>query len=60
LNPVCELSLWAKEELTGIVDELRELIIVVDEEMHHPVEYEYTDPSREEQDPVLLIRQVPD
>jgi hypothetical protein len=44
----------AKEELTGVVDELRELAKVVDKEVHHPVEYEYTDPSREEQDPVLL------
>jgi hypothetical protein len=29
-------------ELTGVVDELRELTIVVDKEVHHPVEDEYT------------------
>ena len=43
----------AREELTGVVDELRELTIVVDKEMHHPVEDEYTDSCREGQDPVL-------
>ena len=32
---------------------MRELTIVVDEEVHNPVEYEYTYPCREGQDPVL-------
>jgi len=35
------------DELTSIIDELGELTKVVDKEMHHPIEDEYTDTNRE-------------